>query len=159
MSSRIMQNFLTLGKNFENNKKVYHEDEERQIFLKNLQLSLTHLRSINCPTQKKIIKNKISKVLLSNKKDLNDPYFIYLRNIYEIQRKVQNQLNDDSNIHSPFSNKIYNYFQSENNLKEIDIKIKKSNHQKKKTNKHNKFHSKKFNGLFPKKLINKQLNI
>lgn len=132
MSSRIMQNFLTLGKNFENNRKVYHEDEERQIFLKNLQLSLTHLRSINCPTQKKIIKNKISKVLLSNKKDLNDPYYIYLRNIYEIQRKVQNQLNDDSNIHSPFSNKIYNYFQSENNLKEIDIKIKKPNHQKKK---------------------------
>jgi 3-methyladenine DNA glycosylase AlkC len=120
-----MQNFLTLGKNFENNKKDFKEDEERQIFLKNIQLSLTHLRSLNCPTQKNLIKNKISKLLLSNKKEINDPYFIYLRNIYEIQKKVENQLNDDSNINSLFSNKIYNYFQSENNFKEVDIKIKK----------------------------------
>ena len=132
MSSRIMQNFLTLGKNFENSKKDFKEDEERQIFLKNIQLSLTHLRSLNCPTQKNLIKNKISKLLLSNKKEINDPYFIYLRNIYEIQKKVENQLNDDSNINSLFSNKIYNYFQSENNFKEVDIKIKKSNNQKKK---------------------------
>jgi hypothetical protein len=132
MSSDIMQKFLSLGKNFQNHKKEIYGNEEKEKFLNNIQISITHLQNIESSTEKILILNKISKLLFSNNKDLNDPYYIYLKNLYEIQKKVKIQLKDDSNLNSPFSNKIYKYFQSENKLEDNNQKIKKTNHQKRK---------------------------